>query len=162
VQLSLLDRQNIVTAATLAGFAELGWSVDLEVADVLAWAARPPTAAPGLPAPRWDLITTTLFLHHFEGDPLKRLLAAAAARSDRFFACEPSRSPLALAASHLVGAIGANAVTRKDAVLSVHAGFRETEISTNWPQAGGRWQVREFAAGLFSHGFSARRTGADR
>ena len=160
VQLCLLDRQNIVTPATLAGFAALGWSAQVLVDDVLAWAARPDGAAPGGPAPRWDLITTTLFLHHFDGDELGLLLAAAASCADRFFACEPSRSWLALAGSHLVGAIGANAVTREDAVLSVHAGFRGAEISARWPQAGGRWQLRESAAGLFSHCFSAQRTGA--
>jgi hypothetical protein len=106
------------------------------------------------------LITTALFLHHFDAGALDLLLAAAAARCDRFFACEPRRSWAALAGSHLVGAIGANAVTREDAVLSVHAGFRDGEISARWPMTGGHWQLRESAAGLFSHCFSARRTGA--
>ena len=92
-------------------------------------------------------------------DSLDMLLAAAAARSDRFFACEPRRSWLALAGSHLVGAIGANAVTREDAVLSVRAGFQRDEISGRWPRADGHWQMQEYAAGLFSHCFSARRTG---
>jgi hypothetical protein len=103
------------------------------------------------------LITTSLFLHHFNDDELDLLLAAAALRCDRFFACEPSRSRLALAGSHLIGAIGANAVTRQDAVLSVHAGFRGDEISARWPHAGSRWRTRESAAGLFSHCFSAER-----
>lgn len=159
VQLCLLDRQDIVTPATLAGFAELGWAAQVQVTDVLAWAARPHDAVPGMPSPRWDLVTTSLFLHHFEGIELDLLLAAAAARCDRFFACEPSRSWLALAGSHLVGAIGANAVTRKDAVLSVHAGFRGDELSARWPQAGRHWQLREFAAGPFSHCLSAQRSG---
>jgi len=162
VQLSLMDRQDIVAPATLAGFAEMGWSAQVQAADVLAWAAPPHDAAPGMPTPRWDLIATTLFLHHFDGGELDLLLAAAASRCDRFFACEPSRSWRALAGSHLVGAIGANAVTREDAVLSVHAGFRGGEVSARWPRAGGRWQVRESAAGFFSHCFSAWRTGADR
>lgn len=160
VRLSLLDRQDIVKPATLAGFAELGWAARVQVADVLDWAARPDDAAPGQPSPRWDLITTSLFLHHFDGGELELLLAAAASRCDRFFACEPRRSWQALAGSHLVGAIGANAVTREDAVLSVHAGFRRDEISARWPQAGGQWQMRESAAGLFSHCFSAKRSGA--
>lgn len=161
VQLSLMDRQDLVTPATLAAFAAVGWSAQVQVADVMAWAARPLDAAWGTPTPRWDLITTTLFLHHFEGAELDLLLAAAASCSDRFFACEPSRSWLALTGSHLVGAIGANAVTRGDAVLSVHAGFCGREISARWPQAGHRWQLRESAAGLFSHCFSAQRTGAE-
>ena len=162
VHLDLLDRQDIVTAATVAGYADLGWSAQVQEADVLDWAARPRGAeagAAGGPEPRWDLITTSLFLHHFEGSELDLLLAAAASRCDRFFACEPSRSRLALAGSHLVGAIGANAVTREDAVLSVHAGFRDREISARWPQAGGGWRLRESAAGLFSHTFSASRVG---
>ena len=159
VQLTLLDRQDIVSPATLAGYAQLGWAAQVQVADVLVWAASPETVAKDAPAPRWDLVTATLFLHHFEKAELGLLLASVAARADRFFACEPQRSWLALAGSHLVGAIGANAVTRQDAVLSVHAGFRATEITAQWPQGGTDWQVREYAAGLFSHCFSARRRG---
>lgn len=160
VRLQLLDQQDIVSPATLAGFAALGWSAEVQVDDVLAWAARPDDAATGLAAARWDLITTTLFLHHFQSVELDLLLRAVASRCDRFFACEPRRSWRALAGSHLVGALGANAVTRTDAVLSVRAGFGGDELSTRWPQAGDRWQQREFAAGLFSHCFSARRTAA--
>ena len=160
-QLTLLDRQHIVSPATLAGFAELGWTARVEVVDVLSWAAPPEVEAPGAAVARWDLITATLFLHHFEGGELDRLLAAVALRSDRFFACEPKRSWLPLAGSHLVGAIGANAVTREDAVLSVHAGFRGDEISAAWARTGDAWQTREFDAGLFSHCFSARRTGIE-
>lgn len=162
VQLCLMDRQDIVSPATLAGFAEVGWSAQVQVADVLAWAASPNDAPAGMPRSRWDLITTTLFLHHFEGGALDLLLAAVASRCDRFFACEPERSWRALAGSHLVGALGANAVTRADAVLSVRAGFCHEEISARWPQSSGQWQMRESAAGLFSHCFSARRSGAAR
>ena len=158
VQLTLLDRQDIVSPTTLAGYGELGWSAQVQVADVLTWAARPDNEAPGKSLP-WDLITTTLFLHHFEGGQLDLILAAVASRTDRFFACEPKRSWLPLAGSHLVGAIGANAVTREDAVLSVHAGFRDNEITAAWSRAGDAWHTREFAAGIFSHCFSARRTG---
>jgi len=161
VQLTLLDRQDIVSPTTLAGYAALGWTARVHAADVLAWAAGPDGGAPRAAPARWDLITTALFLHHFEGRSLDRLLAAVAARTDRFFACEPKRAWLPLAGSHLVGALGANAVTREDAVLSVHAGFRAQEITALWPQAGGVWHTREFAAGLFSHGFSARRDHSD-
>ena len=163
VQLTLLDRQDIVGPATLAGYAELGWSTHVQVVDVLDWAERPDGDVPGTASPRWDLITTTLFLHHFEDRQLDRLLTAVASRTCRFFACEPKRSWLPLAGSHLVGAIGVNAVTREDAVLSVHAGFRGDEITARWrkvgPQSGEPWHTREFTAGLFSHCFSARRAG---
>lgn len=159
VQLTLLDRLDIVGPATLAGYAELGWTAQVEVADVLDWAAQSADAAPNASAPRWDLITTTLFLHHFDAPQLELLLAGVASSAHRFFACEPQRAWLALAGSHLVGAIGANAVTREDAVLSVRAGFRARELTALWP-AGAAWQIREYLAGLFSHCFSAHRTGA--
>jgi hypothetical protein len=130
------------------------------VTDVLAW-ADDHDQDDGRAA-RWDLVSTALFLHHFEPAPLQRLLAAAAARCDRFFACEPARSLLALAGSHLVGVLGANAVTREDAVLSVRAGFRADELSACWPRRGEHWQLQERPAGLFSHCFSACRAGVDR
>lgn len=154
VQLTLLDRQAIVSPATLAAYAALGWQAQVAVADVLDWAAPSADDTP------FDLITTTLFLHHFEGAALQRLLAAVARRTERFFACEPSRGWLALAGSHLIGAIGANAVTREDAVLSVHAGFRGDELCAQWPADASGWHLREYRAGLFSHCFSARRSGA--
>jgi hypothetical protein len=162
VRLRLMDRQDIVSPETLAGYAEAGWSVDVRVVDVLAWAAQTEAAQPGARPARWDLITTALLLHHFEGRELKQLLGAAASRAERFFACEPRRSWLALAGSHLVGALGANAVTREDAVLSVHAGFRDRELSAHWPQPSPRWQTWESAVGLFSHCFSAQRQAPSR
>ena len=162
VQLTLLDRQPVVNAATLSAYARMGWAATVQAADVLDWAAAAGVSAqPSTQrqtAPPWDLITSSLFLHHFEGAQLDALLAAVASRALRFFACEPRRGWLALAGSHLVGALGANAVTRADAVLSVHAGFRAHELSTLWPGASG-WRCEEAAAGLFSHCFSAQRAG---
>lgn len=151
VHLTLLDRQALVTPSTLAGYAALGWTVTVITADVMDWAALPLSTT----AARWDLVSTALFLHHFEDEPLQVLLEAIAGRSKRFFACEPRRSRLALAGSHLVGLMGANAVTREDAVLSVHAGFRGREISTQWPTTTDAWRLHESSAGLFSHVFSA-------
>ena len=171
VQLTLLDRQPVVSPATLAAYAGLGWCATVQIVDVLEWAAPVAGLAPTQPDPPWDLITTSLFLHHFEGAQLDAVLAAVATRALRFFACEPRRAWLALAGSHLVGALGANAVTRADAVLSVHAGFRAQDISARWPGArwpgtalpgdglpgAGTWQCQEYSAGLFSHCFSAQR-----
>lgn len=165
VHLTLLDRVDIVEPVTLAAYAALGWTTRVVVADVLEWAARPDKdasdPASGRSSARWDLVSTALFLHHFESDQLDLLLCEIALRSDRFFACEPKRSWQALAGSHLVGAMGANAVTREDAVLSVRAGFRAHEITARWPAVGNTWLTQEFAAGLFSHCFSARRMGID-
>lgn len=156
VHLTLLDRQALVTPTTLAAYASLGWTVTVLTADVMDWAARPPAT----PAGGWDLVSTSLFLHHFEDELLRMLLAAVAAYSQRFFACEPRRSGVALAGSHLVGLIGANAVTCQDAVLSVHAGFRDREISQQWPATSGIWRLHEQSAGLFSHVFSAHQAQA--
>ena len=155
VQLTLLDRQDLVSPATLASFAEVGWSASAEVSDVQAWAERgPPTGAP------WDLISTNLFLHHFQSQALSVLLAAMAARTECFFACEPERSWVARAGSHLVGLLGANAVTRADAVLSVRAGFCGQELAAHWPRGGRAWHTQEASSGLFSHCFSAQRIGS--
>jgi len=154
VQLTLLDRLALVSATTKAGFARLGWSVEILNMDVLDWAAAP--LPPSLPS-RWDVIVTNLFLHHFDDPLLKKLLSAIAARCNLFVACEPRRAPLSLIGSHLVGALGASRVTREDAVLSVRAGFREAELSTVWQGERGEWQLQEHRTGLFSHFFSAAR-----
>jgi hypothetical protein len=57
----------------------------------------------------------------------------------------------------MIGAIGANHVTRKDSVISVHAGFDGDELTALWPHQGGSWRVQEYSAGLFSHCFRAER-----
>ena len=160
VELTLLDRQQLVSTATVAHYAAAGWRAMPLVSDVFDWAAAP--AAPDRTAAgAWDIIICNLFLHHFEGAQLQALLAAIAERTGRFFACEPHRARLALAGSHLVGLIGANAVTREDAVLSVRAGFRGTELSQLWTTAAAAaapdWTLEERPAGLFSHCLTALR-----
>ena len=52
-----------------------------------------------------------------------------------FVACEPRRSAFALLGARMVFALGANDVTRHDAVASVRAGFRGRELSGLWPTA---------------------------
>ena len=153
VRLTLLDRVDVVADATRDGYAALGWEIEVTTVDVLDWARAPAE-------PRRDAIATSLFLHHFEGAALDALLAAVAARTDRFVAYEPRRDRLALAGSRLVGALGANAVTRGDAVLSVHAGFRNDELSARWPDAGAGWRLDESRAGPFGHRLDARRVAA--
>ncbi|HUP06947.1 MAG TPA: methyltransferase domain-containing protein [Caldimonas sp.] len=155
VALTLLDRQAAVDASTLEAYRALGWDARLEVADVFAWAGAPIDATA-----RADLIVTSLFLHHFEPPSLATLLALVAARTRAFVAYEPRRSRLALAGSHLVGALGANAVTRADAVISVRAGFRGDELTMLWPHTGG-WSIEERGAGPFGHLLSAVWAGED-
>ena len=149
VKVTLLDRLDLVEPSTMNSLKEAGWTADVVSMDVFEWLARPSIA-------RWDIIFANLFMHHFSPDALDRLLLMVAARSRVFFCCEPRRSALPLAASHLVGLLGAGPVTRADAVLSVHAGFAGQELSARWPDRQA-WRLREYRAGLFSHGFLAVR-----
>lgn len=157
VELELLDRQQLVRPATLQAYGALGWQASARVSDVFDWVASGRELLGRQTPLRWDVIVVNLFLHHFEGAQLAALMGAIAARTDRFLACEPRRSRLALAGSHLVGVIGANAVTREDAVLSVHAGFVQGEMAALWPPGGAAWTLKDYSTGLFSHCFSALR-----
>ncbi len=154
VQLDLLDRQPIVDAATIAAYAAAGWQARPMVADVLDWAAASGDGE------HWDLVVANLFLHHFEGEALRRVLGGCVSRASALAACEPRRSRFALAASHLIFFLGANAVTRRDGVLSVRAGFVGAELSEAWPGGPGAWRLDEYDEGLFTHCLCASRVGA--
>ncbi|MEO8310195.1 MAG: methyltransferase domain-containing protein [Caldimonas sp.] len=149
-RLDLLDRQPLVDEATRADYRAAGWQAVPLVADVMAWAE----SADG---DRWDLIVANLFLHHFDAETLRRLLAACARRADALAACEPRRSRFALAASHLIFFLGANAVTRNDGVLSVRAGFIGDELAVAWPAERADWRLEEYDDGLFTHCLVAAR-----
>lgn len=158
VELTLLDRQSLVERRTIDAYARAGWTAAPAVVDVNDWAraAADPLQQDGA---RWDWAVVNLFLHHFAVPQLGVLMRAVAGRTDRFLACEPRRDWFTLAGSHLVGAIGANAVTRQDAVLSVHAGFAGQELTALWPSQNPTWQLHEHRVGLFSHCFRAVRCG---
>jgi hypothetical protein len=149
VTVTLLDRLDLVEPATLSGIRAAGWTVNVVAADVFEWLARPGIA-------HWDIVVANLFMHHFSPQALDDMLAIIAARARIFFCSEPRRSALPLAASHLLGLLGAGPVTRVDAVLSVHAGFNGQELSAHWPDRRA-WRLREYSAGWFSHGFLAVR-----
>ena len=150
VSWTLLDRQNTVAESTLNGLRAAGWQPVVAVADVFDWLSRNQQRG-------WDIIVANLFVHHFKGDELGHLLRAVSEVTPLFFCCEPRRNTVALIGSHLVGLIGAGAVTREDAVLSVHAGFRDRELSAQWPSHEA-WSLHEYSAGLFSHCLLARKT----
>ena len=150
VSWTLLDRQDTVAEPTLHGLRAVGWQPIIIVADVFDWLSRNQQCG-------WDIVVANLFIHHFEGDELGHLLRVLSNVTPLFFCCEPRRNITALIGSHLVGLIGAGTVTRKDAVLSVHAGFRDCELSAHWPSHEG-WLLREYRAGLFSHCLLARKT----
>jgi hypothetical protein len=145
----LVDRHALDQCNLSAAFSRLGWELRVYRADVFEWLES------DLSDP-CDAMVANLFLHHFPKVPLERLLRGIAARSSCFAACETRRNLIALAASRLVGLIGCRAVTRHDAVVSVHAGFREDELTRLWP-APNRWQLEEHRLGWCSHWFMARR-----
>jgi len=147
VTVVLLDQQNIVSQATRAGFAALGWRAEPTSADVFDFLAQARAA---------DVVTANLFLHHFADAELARLLAQVAGTATLMVACEPRRSKLVVEASRLLWMVGCNDVSVHDAVVSARAGFSGRELSALWPRDP-RWQLQEHAAGLFSHRFIARR-----
>ena len=146
VTVTLLDQQNIVTETTRARFAKLGWTCETIAADVFDYLARKEEA---------DIVTANLFLHHFPAPALQRLLASVAGMTRAFVACEPRRSRLSLLGGRLVFVLGANAVSRHDAVASVRAGFARGELSALWSETG--WHARECWAPPFTHLFAVTR-----
>jgi hypothetical protein len=140
VTVLVCDRQDIISAATRAGFEKLGWRCEVRQGDIFQT------------LPQVDIITANLFLHHFDDTALARLLVLASQQGKAFVACEPRRSRFAWLAAHMVFALGANDVTRHDAVVSVEAGFTGCELSALWPPG---WPLREEVAWPFSHVFSA-------
>lgn len=150
VEVTLLDRHDLVTEATRRAYRELGWVVSMTPAEALDWAREPV-------AERFDLCVATLFLHHFGTAELRMLLRAAAACTDVFVCAEPRRDLAGRVASACIGVIGASRLTREDAMTSVAAGFRDRELSTLWRCVAGDWYVGEFRALPFLHCFTAVR-----
>jgi hypothetical protein len=157
VELTLLDRQPCVADWSRRRLHEAGWQVREVAADAFDALRTPRPAGHSLDASddSYDLVLANLFVHHFDGAALGQLLHLIAACARAFVACEPRRSSAALLGSHLVGLLGANRVTREDAVLSVHAGFTDSELTALWPDTG--WQVLEYQALPFTHCFIAKK-----
>ena len=141
VNVTMVDRQQLVRGETLQAFRELGWRVTPIQADVFDWLAKAPYEIS-------DAIIANLFLHHFSATQLQELITGTMRRARLVVALEPRRSLVPLLFSHLLWSIGCNRVTRHDAVVSVRAGFDGKELSAFWP---GDWAVAEQRAGLFSH-----------
>ena len=147
LEIVLVDRQPVVSQVTRAMLRARNCAVTILESDVCAALKDLP---PG------EVIITNLFLHHFDKEQLGKMFASIAERTTCFVACEPRRSAFALLASRCLGLIGCNAVTRHDGVISVRAGFRGAELTRLWPGSAG-WLLRERAAGMFSHCFTARK-----
>jgi hypothetical protein len=147
VEVVLLDGKDAVNDETRCGIESLGWNIEIVAADVFEFLKKPAN-------PPADVMLANLFLHHFSETQLKTLFHLAAERTKLFAACEPRRAVVPLTFSRLVAFIGCNAVTRRDAPLSVRAGFAGRELSALWP-ADARWHLRERSAHFFTHAFLA-------
>lgn len=150
VRVILLDQQNIVNETTRAGFTALNWSVETVCADVFDFL----TDARAL---RADVITSNLFLHHFNDEQLVRLLSEAAKSAWLVVACEPRRSKFVVRASRLLWMVGCSRDTIHDAVVSARAGFIGEELGALWPNRE-HWKLNEQSAAVFTHCFAARRS----
>jgi len=153
VELTLLDLHALMTEETREKYREFGWNATVVRTDIRAWAEAPVSA-------HYDLCLANLFLHHFPDAVLKSLLPAIARRTQAIVACEPRRDLASRLASRSVGILGANAVTREDAVKSVAAGFRGKELSAIWKLAAAEWHMEEYRAFPFTHCFAASRKDA--
>src|ERR1700722_15156667 len=145
VTVMIADRRAIVSAQTRACFARAGWRCENLTGDVLET----------LPLIKPDIVTANLFLHHLDDAALSQLLGLVARQARGFVACEPRRSAFALLGARMVFALGANDVTRHDAVASVRAGFHGYELSGLWPAGAPGWQLGEHGVFPFTHLFHA-------
>jgi hypothetical protein len=145
----VVDRHPAVEDRTREEFRRLGWELEAVATEVDDWLER--AADPG-----GTVTIANLFLHHFEDQALSSLLARIATTTQLFVSSDPRRSRFTLAASHLIGFLGAGPVTRRDGVISVRAGFVGRELSALWPDHD-HWQIEEGETGPFSHYFVALR-----
>ena len=144
VQVTFLDRQDLIGPEIREPLGLLGWDVQMVRIDALDWAGA-------FSNEQYDLCVTTLFLHHFQSPALEQVLRAVAGRCRAFVACEPRRNRAAWIGSHLLALLGANEVTREDGVTSVVAGFTGHELTALWPASGVNWRLREYFAWPFTH-----------
>ena len=145
VKAVILDRQAIVSRQTQEEFQALGWSCEVVQGDIFE----------SLPRLSPDIVTANLFLHHLDNALLTSLLQLVAGRATSFVTCEPRRSAFAVLGARLVFALGANDVSRHDALASVRAGFTGQDLSSLWPKSAG-WQIEERGVLPFTHLFVAR------
>jgi len=147
VQVTLVDRQRVVTNKTLARFEEFGWTAKAVVADAFQWLPNAGEA---------DVMMANLFLHHFPSEQLVKLFKWIAERTELFVATETRRDWPSLVMTRAVGLIGCNAVTRYDAVRSAQGGFARKELTALWPAEKG-WKLSERRAKIFTHLFIAQK-----
>lgn len=145
----LVDKEPVVSRATIDGYAQAGWRANVFRGPVVEFLASGAMEGAGC-------AISNLFLHHFEDREIRLFFETVVRSASGMVMLEPRRSPFALVAARLCGLIGCNEVTRHDAGISVRAGFAGAELSRLWPERQG-WELSEGPFGLFSHRFLARR-----
>jgi hypothetical protein len=148
VEVTLVDRLDSFGPKIHEEFKNLGWRLQMEIAEVFEWLRQPPNAT--------DAIIANLFLHQFKTDELAEMLRLVARSTKLFIAIETSRAWLPRLCGHFLWVIGCGPVTRHDAGISIRAGFSGQEISAMWEEKD-KWELTEHPVGLFSHLFIARR-----
>lgn len=93
------------------------------------------------PPPRGGVLVANLFLHHFEGDDLKRL-GRLCKGFDLLIFNEPNRSRTAALLGTLLHPF-VNHVTRHDMQASIRAGFRRGEMAGLLGLDPARWRIEE-------------------
>lgn len=149
VEVVLVDQQDAVDPRVMVALETQGFR-PRKVHDEASRGLRSLPSVPGT----W--VVSNLFLHHLDAVALEGLLGTIAEQAELCLACEPRRNRWSRLGAQLLWLLGANDVTRHDAVLSVQAGFRDRELSVLWPAERG-WTLTERSAGLFSHLFLAQR-----
>jgi hypothetical protein len=144
-----VDRLNTLDPQASVQLSQLGWRVDVEVAEATAWLRQTP---PGTTR----TIVSNLFFHQFHPEQLAEMFRLAAGSASQVIALEPRRSWLPRFCGRWLWVIGCGPVTRHDAHISIRAGFAGGELSAFWPDKE-NWLLSERPAGLFSHLFIARR-----
>ncbi|MEO5759431.1 MAG: class I SAM-dependent methyltransferase [Mesorhizobium sp.] len=145
VEIVMVDRIDLIGQDVRNAFAKIGWRARPVIADIF------DVANEALHGP-FDLVCANLILHHFDDTRLLELSSRIMTMAPMLVAAEPLRARMPLVATRVLPLIGACAVTLNDAAQSVRAGFRGTELSQIWRQAGGT-PVVEGRKGLFTQAF---------
>jgi hypothetical protein len=107
---------------------------------------------------RYPVVIGNLIFHQFSAPELAAVGAALRRSARVIVACEPVRRRFSQALLAVLGPpLGANAVTRHDARVSVAAGFVGEELPRALGLDDGRWNFRCFSTALGAYRMVARR-----
>ncbi|MBT5925319.1 MAG: hypothetical protein HOH33_01735 [Verrucomicrobia bacterium] len=150
-RIDFVDKAGCLSPEVKAPLELLGWEIREYACDVFEWVKDAPKD--------YDIGYSSLFLHHFEDEDLRRLLRGLSRLAPRFICAEPRRDRWGLMGATGLRLLGCNEITLNDSKISVRAGFHGQELSSIWnSMIESGWQISERRAGLFTHFFSAIRS----